>query len=718
MKKPEGYDEIVLAEDKKDIIRKLLPDYVETLTESASNRGFYKCLFCDSGHKSGIDPETGKKHTGAFSISTDKKKWHCWSCQRAGDIFDLIGYQMGIVSAEDLKTTAKRPSKQARAELFRQEYEKAQEIFKDKLEQLGSGSEAEDTGAQPAAEAVEEIGGIITHTVPAAEEDTAAEGTFSEYLVKCAEALAGSKGYEYLISRGISPETMQHFLLGYDADKKAITIPYDKDYSYYATRSIEGKEFNKPSREASGIPEPVYNALALRGEKYCFICESQLDAISLYQASAGSITAVALGGTGSGKLLTTLKEFSPQHCLILSLDNDAAGREAQSNIAEALTDAGIDYIEARYSLDKYPDPAKDANDLLRGDPEQLADDIKQICTAARAQEMEHSSALFTVGEYLSAGLFKAHQTAEQKRISTGYASLDRALYGGFMSSEMYVLSADTSMGKSAICSCIAQNVAQQGIPVLYYCLEMGRDEFIARGASMISREKNINPIPYAEILNYKWDDDLQDFSKRPYSDYEPYVKEYLQRYGQYLYFIEGGLHGRTAAEIAQTAEAFKKEHHCKQLMIVVDYLQRLVGDPEDRSQRDLMSIVSAAVMTLSNLATQKHNTVLAISSISNAQKGSTVTDAAGKYSGDVGYSAGVMLGWNWIGYSDTKKDEDREATKQLCKERGYREMKLEVLKQRSGDKDASRTLFYYPAYNYITAPNITGKIQPHKGGKK
>ena len=129
-----------------------------------------------------------------------------------------------------------------------------------------------------------------------------------------------------------------------------------------------------------------------------------------------------------------------------------------------------------------------------------------------------------------------------------------------------------------------------------------------------------------------------------------------------------------------------------------------------------MSITSAAVQILGNLASQKHNTVIAISSISNAQKGQRVTDEAGKYSGDIGYTGGILLGWNWDGYTNTRKEEDKEATAKLCKERGYREMILEVLKQRSGERDKKLTVYYYPPYNYFEAPSaaLGKKARPHK----
>lgn len=691
-------------EERKSYIRKQLLSYVESITKRDPKwKQFYLCVF---------DECKSREHThstgGAFSVyGKGKEKWKCQSCGHGGDIFDLIGYMYGYKSGKD--------DKQTLANEFKQEYAKACELFQvenDFTPQQPETPQAEPEAATDSATPAADLG----------EQDTqpATEGQFKDYLEGCISACTeGSEGYNYLISRGFTEETIQHCMLGYDPEASCITIPYDKSYSYYTSRYIGNppdglSKYYKPE----GIPAPVYNETALYSDNCCFVCEGPLDAISIIQAGG---KAVALGGvTSQGKFIGLLKDKRPSRCLILSFDEDGAGKEGQHKLAARLEEIGVPFVNAKYSLDKYKGAHHDANELLLSNPEQLREDIAANIAAAKdyglEYDLETGNGLYSVVNYKN--LFRKHQTTVKQRISTGFKSLDIALYGGF-TNELYVLSAETSIGKSAISCCLAQNIAASGIDVLYYALEMGRDEFIARGASMISREINKAPIPYGDILNYTWDESIQDFYRKPFESYEPYVDEYMRRYGEHLYYIEGGFYGKTALEIAETAEQFKREHHIKQLVIVVDYLQRLNGDPNDKSQRDVMSITSAAVQILGNLASQKHNTVIAISSISNAQKGQRVTDAAGKYSGDIGYTAGILLGWNWHGYTDTGKEEEKEATAKTCKERGYREMILEVLKQRSGERDKKVTMFYYPQYNYFTSATAAN-AQPYKGkgGKK
>ncbi len=66
-----------------------------------------------------------------------------------------------------------------------------------------------------------------------------------------------------------------------------------------------------------------------------------------------------------------------------------------------------------------------------------------------------------------------------------------------------------------------------------------------------------------------------------------------------------------------------------------------------------------------------------------------------------------------------KKDaEKREAAVKACKERGYREMRMDILKQRSGERNAKVTLYYYPGYNYFAAPEVRGARSVTPKGRK
>ena len=105
-------------------------------------------------------------------------------------------------------------------------------------------------------------------------------------------------------------------------------------------------------------------------------------------------------------------------------------------------------------------------------------------------------------------------TDSKPRISTGIWEFDRILNGG-LSDEFYIMGAETSTGKSAFLMFIAQKIAESGIDVLYFALEMGQSEFIARGISAISFEEHQQDkekcVTASDILYWTWNPELKNF---------------------------------------------------------------------------------------------------------------------------------------------------------------------------------------------------------------
>lgn len=300
--------------------------------------------------------------------------------------------------------------------------------------------------------------------------------------------------------------------------------------------------------------------------------------------------------------------------------------------------------------------------------------------------------------------FVAHCKECGPRISTGILAFDKALNGG-LSNELYIMGAETSTGKSAFLMSVAQKVAEGGTDVLYFALEMGRDEFVARGISAISfehhrKEDHSRQFTAGNVLYWTFDEQTKDFSKMAYSMYEKYSDEYFNRYGTHLHIIESGLSGLTVKEIANVAAAFKKQSG-KPVAVFVDYLQIVKADPEDRTQSDRKTKTDVTVTTLKTLASQIGMPVVTISSISRGNYSGKVGTAAFKESGDTEYTGGVLIGWNWSGVTDQKDDQKVEEEKKASKERGFRHMALDVLKYRNSERDSTLHLKYYPAYNYF-----------------
>lgn len=295
------------------------------------------------------------------------------------------------------------------------------------------------------------------------------------------------------------------------------------------------------------------------------------------------------------------------------------------------------------------------------------------------------------------------------RISTGWLSLDKALNGG-LANELYIMAAETSTGKSAFMMSLAQNIARQGVNVLYFSLEMGSDEFIARAISSLSfvantKDKSKNKVTAADVLYWSYDEQLNTFKKLSYDVYSEYSNEYFEAYGQNLYIIEAGLNGLCAKDMANVAALFKKSHPNEQIVVFVDYLQIIKADPDDRAQSDRKTKTDIAVTTLKSLASQIGMPVLTVSSISRTNYNDKISTASFKESGDTEYTGGVLIGWNWYGVTDVSDKDKVDTEKKACAERGYRKMVFDVLKYRNSQRDQGVKLVYFPAYNYFVDSN-------------
>ena len=105
------------------------------------------------------------------------------------------------------------------------------------------------------------------------------------------------------------------------------------------------------------------------------------------------------------------------------------------------------------------------------------------------------------------------------------------------------------------------------------------------------------------------------------------------------------------------------------------------------------------VITLKTLAAQFGMPVFTASSINRGSYRGRITPQAFKESGDIEFTSGILIGWNWLGVT-TESDEDKQKIElQASSARGYRKMELELLKFRNGKKNNSVKIIYYPAYN-------------------
>lgn len=636
-----------------------LTSYVQSITQADQRAGhnMYKCPLCGSGSNG------GRNSDGAFSITKDGKTWRCFSCNRGGDIFTLIGLHEGL---EDFNSQVRRAAKIIGIPLFTE--------FTHESKQAKETKKAD----------------IMTVTKETEK--------YKKYIERCK---AAAHKTDYFKNRGFSEEIVERFSLGYDEANGVIVIPYGQAGSYYITRSVQGKQFRKPKSDEAGA-EPVYNRAALYSDKPCFVCESPIDAISLIIAGGDKCGAIALGGTGSQKLIDQVKSKAPTATLILSFDNDDAGKKATVIAADELKGLNIPFIVASYDLEAYEGDKKDANDLLRSNKSQLEKDVlgnleelERIANAEKAALLEAHNAQSSA-ERLKDFINGIKAGANTSYTPTGFSEFDKELDGGFYPG-LYILGAISSLGKTTLLLQIADQIAESGKDILYFSLEMAATELISKSISRHTFKlcKDVK-------RNAKTARGITTASRYiNYSQAEKnLINQAIEAYSQYadhLYIYEGV--GDIGVEQIKEKVLEHKELTGNTPLVFIDYLQILA--PYDLSASDKQN-TDKAVLELKRLSRDYKTTVIGISSFNRDSYRTEVNMAAFKESGAIEYGSDVLIALQpqgmEPGYTATEQKKNAQLVKE-CKASEDRNVEAVILKNRNGKTGGKVGFSYNSLFN-------------------
>ena len=312
-------DEIEFVSKAKEHLR----DYVESVSIQVPRFGpnAYNCPCCGSG--------TGKNHTPAFFLFRTAPKlgnelhFKCHSCGVTGDIFTLAGLLNNTKSFAEQKRFVRK---------FLETHE------------LGP---AKDTKV---------------HSGLSEKEITQLRRSITKYISECENHINET---DYFQKRGLLPEIIKKFHLGYDPKRQMAIIPFTR--SYYIGRStqvaVDGKGTGKHYKPPY-LPQPLYNTRALGAPAGTpvFITEAPLDAISILQSGG---RCMALGGLSTNLFEKAIRIYRPEATFILCLDNDERGQKATEHLSKVLKEYGCKFrIVSDPIFKKYKDP----NAALMADP--------------------------------------------------------------------------------------------------------------------------------------------------------------------------------------------------------------------------------------------------------------------------------------------------------------------------------------------------------------
>lgn len=600
-----------MNDDFKERLQNRLEDYVNLITSPSKGKHFYVCPLCSSGH-------SGRRGSdGAFHVK--ENRWKCFSCGESGDIFNLIESMEGITDfPEQIKFAADRLG----------EWVPDQVDSKSKMDPVKKSNETKSVSAEQ-------------------------WKPFEENLQKSPE------GMNYLKERGFSDETISRFHLGYDKDAQRVVIPYP-GLDFATGRAIDEKA-EKKYLYPTGKALPLFTIKESDADFY-YITEGQLDAISLYQAGARNI--IAIGG-GSADLITGYVREHNMRGAVIVADSDpeekrgkdglTPGERIAKNISENLSKFDI------VSITVFPeDGHKDSNDMLRADPESLAELIKlsYFELLEEAERLREPTSQESFDDFLAEVM-----TDRFEPISTGIDQLDKALSGGLERKTLVTLAAAPGAGKTAIAQYILENMAEKGHNVVYVNLEMDRSQLLSRSIARLSHERSLtdqravpntrNHLPqsvFADIIaidvrrGYKWTDEQKTIVEKTAA----YYREHIAPHFQYVTtnradpgHIDNTLTSILGKLEAITAELIRNGQDAP--LVCIDYLQ-FIGKDEDSKKLDNADFIKKILDELKNFALKYNTVVLVITANNRASnaEGRASMDS-GRDTSNIEYSGDVML---------------------------------------------------------------------------
>lgn len=536
------------------------------------------------------------------------------------------------------------------------------------------------------------------------------------FCIGAAQALQSSeKALKYLRDeRGFTDAVIKHFCIGYDKEHDALVIPYNTSFSYYVTRpfaSADGVKYKNPSADFVKAPEPLYNdaVISSGNNKPVFIVEAPLCAISIKQVCPEASAVALCGVKKTDKLIKLIEARKAYNAVyILCLDNDPseldekgeekgrAGQRATEQLSKKMKEKNIKHIVFNIAGD-----CKDPNELLAKDPEALAWNIQKALEQAEEEAnrerteyiKQNSSKAFTRDFMLD-----VFNNPDIPYISSGFKALDELLEGGFYTG-LYVLGAESSVGKSTFALQIADSIAEHGTDVIYFSLEMSRKSLVSKS---ISRHSFIRAIERGiDLKNAKTSKGISDGSRYPnYSETEKSLITYSA--GEYMNYSDRVFIVETSGQTGLEYIRQYVENHIKitgnKPFVIVDYLQLLAAYSNAESDKRAVDI---AVAELKCLSRDNDIVVLAISSFNRANYGKSSGMGSFKESGNIEYTGDCILG---LEYSELRNKDFDEIVAQAYKDaRENRPVSIRVklLKQREGGRGGDALFNFYMPFNFF-----------------
>jgi replicative DNA helicase len=246
-------------------------------------------------------------------------------------------------------------------------------------------------------------------------------------------------------------------------------------------------------------------------------------------------------------------------------------------------------------------------------------------------------------------------------VSTGYAELDKLL-SGFQNSELLILAARPSQGKTALALNLAENISiRGGMPVAVFSLEMSKESLLQRLVASVA-QIDAHKFRTGHLSREDWrrmTEALGQISSAP------------------LWIDDAG--STSVLEIGAKARRLKRDKGLS--LLIVDYLQLITGRGRFNNRQEEVSSISRG---LKGLAKELQIPVLVLSQLTRApereERGPQLSDL--RESGAIEQDADVVMFIyrpHWAKLDSSPEERDQA--------------EIQVAKQRNGPTDKVRFVF-------------------------
>lgn len=388
-----------------------------------------------------------------------------------------------------------------------------------------------------------------------------------------------------------------------------------------------------------------------------------------------------------------LRSFGYEEASTINLVSTIIGYK---NECDPYTSARFKALDSTKSL--LIDKLREAKDNDRQALYYQIDEISDIIAGKEKTPIEKSSATAFLESFLN-----GETLAEMPFIETHFNNFDAALDGGLYPG-LYVLGALSSMGKTSLMLQIADQIAAAGTNALYFTLEMGAHELIAKSLSrysFIEAGKIDNDAATAKSITNMRKRAL--FNSYQIINVDKATEKYKNDVAANLWYFE------SLGDIGTKEIRHEIEKHLKATgktpIVFIDYLQILKPYNEFWTEK---RNTDKAITELRKLSRDYKTPVFCISSLNRDSYKGDIDLNAFKESGAIEYGSDVLLGLQPRGLEDGTTPKEAKANKKAIEEekrKAERSLEIKILKNRSGATGQRIPFTYNAKFNYFSDEN-------------